>query len=180
MHRIRSHSKSNLFLMEMILCLLFLSLTCSVCIRLFAAAYENRRQARNLNHIQEYSTTVAELLKAWDTNNIQDYVRLLEGRGDPLVLNILSPGENDLPSETLYAEDTPCLGSILLSFDRSWQPCPAEEAVEKTVIRLYRGNLEKAASLIFLQDNRSTEEEDTLFEFTVRYPVFSAEQEAAR
>ena len=42
MKKITTHSKSGLFLMEMIFVLLFLGLTCGVCVRLFAASYMAR------------------------------------------------------------------------------------------------------------------------------------------
>ena len=53
MKKITTHSKSGLFLMEMIFVLLFLGLTCGVCVRLFAASYMARVHAREDSHIQE-------------------------------------------------------------------------------------------------------------------------------
>lgn len=53
MRKLYNHSKSTLFLMEMILSILILSLTCTACVQIFAAARNNREKARQYNHIQE-------------------------------------------------------------------------------------------------------------------------------
>ena len=69
MKKLKTHSKNSLFLLEMILSLLFLALACSACVQVFAAAYTNRLRARQLNHIQELTTTVGEILEGWDPNS---------------------------------------------------------------------------------------------------------------
>ncbi|MFR1009895.1 MAG: hypothetical protein ACLSGA_10260 [Ruminococcus sp.] len=63
MKKITTHSKSGLFLMEMIFVLLFLGLTCGVCVRLFAASYMARVHAREDSHIQELITSAGEILE---------------------------------------------------------------------------------------------------------------------
>jgi len=63
MKKITTHSKSSLFLMEMILSILILALTCTACIRIFAAAKTQRKEARELNHIQELVTSAGETLQ---------------------------------------------------------------------------------------------------------------------
>ena len=65
MKKITTHSKSSLFLMEMILSILILALTCTACIRIFAAAKTQRKEARELNHIQELVTSAGETLEGW-------------------------------------------------------------------------------------------------------------------
>ena len=49
--------------MEMIFVLLFLGLTCGVCVRLFAASYMARVHAREDSHIQELITSAGEILE---------------------------------------------------------------------------------------------------------------------
>ena len=66
MKKITTHSKSSLFLMEMILSILILALTCTACIRIFAAAKTQRKGAREPNHIQELVTSAGETLEGWD------------------------------------------------------------------------------------------------------------------
>lgn len=58
MKKISAHSKTSLFLMEMIFVLLFLALSSAACIRLFAAAKKN--------HIQTLTTSVGEILEDSD------------------------------------------------------------------------------------------------------------------
>ena len=47
MKKLITHSKSSLFLIEMILSILILALTCTVCVRIFAAAKTQREEARS-------------------------------------------------------------------------------------------------------------------------------------
>lgn len=48
MKKISAHSKTSLFLMEMIFVLLFLALSSAACIRIFAAAKKNHIQAQEM------------------------------------------------------------------------------------------------------------------------------------
>ena len=66
MKQLSSHSKSGLFLMEMIFALLILSLSSSICIQIFASASLSREQARESNHIREWNVTVGEFLEGSD------------------------------------------------------------------------------------------------------------------
>lgn len=63
MKQLSYHSKSGLFLMEMIFALLILSISSSICIQIFAAASLSREQAREYNHIREWNVTVGEFLE---------------------------------------------------------------------------------------------------------------------
>ena len=63
MKKISAHSKTSLFLMEMILVLLFLALSSAACIRIFAAAKNNHIQAQEWRHIQTLTTSVGEILE---------------------------------------------------------------------------------------------------------------------
>ena len=58
MKKLQQNFGSSLFLMEMILALLFLSLSCAACIQIFAAARSNR--------IQTLTTSVGEALEGTD------------------------------------------------------------------------------------------------------------------
>ena len=76
MKKITTHSKSGLFLMEMIFVLLFLGLTCGVCVRLFAASYMARVHAREDSHIQELITSAGEILEGTD-GTVQNFLALM-------------------------------------------------------------------------------------------------------
>ena len=63
MKKLQHNSGNSLFLMEMILALLFLSLSCAACIQVFAAARSNRLRAQQLNQIQALTTSMGEALE---------------------------------------------------------------------------------------------------------------------
>lgn len=54
------HSKSALFLMELIIALLFFSLASTVCIRLFAKAHSLSGQTVDMNYAVNYAQNMAE------------------------------------------------------------------------------------------------------------------------
>lgn len=103
MKKISSHSKTSLFLMEMIVSLFFLALTCTICIRLYADAAANRRQARQLNHIQELTVTMGEIREG-TSGTPEDFLQLLPG------------GTADGNNLNYY-------------FDHTWKSCSPEESV---------------------------------------------------
>ena len=74
----RHNSGTSLFLMEMILALLFLSLSSAACIQIFAAARKNRLQAEQWNQIQALTTSVGEILEGTDGTDEQ-FLSLLPG-----------------------------------------------------------------------------------------------------
>lgn len=76
MKRTSTHSKTSLFLMEMIFALLFLALSSTACIRIFAVAKANHIQAQEWRHIQMLTTSVGEILEGSD-GNAQNFLTLL-------------------------------------------------------------------------------------------------------
>ena len=54
------HSKSSLFLMELIIALFFFSLSSTVCIRLFVNAHSLSRQTVDMNYAVNYAQNMAE------------------------------------------------------------------------------------------------------------------------
>lgn len=65
MKKTQHNSGTILFLMEMILALLFLSLSSAACIQIFAAARKNRIQAEQWNQIQAKADTDRNF--SWDS-----------------------------------------------------------------------------------------------------------------
>ena len=91
--------------MEMIFVLLFLGLTCGVCVRLFAASYMARVHAREDSHIQELITSAGEILEGTD-GTVQNFLALMpDGVADQ--------------------------DSICYYFDKHWQNTSEESAVYK-------------------------------------------------
>ena len=125
MKKITTHSKSGLFLMEMIFSLLILSLAAAACIRIFAAADRVQREAREWNHIQELTTTAGEILEGSD-GKPDTFLELMEGG---------TQKEN----------------TLTYLYDRAWTPCsPGQEAYTLTVS--FSGDSRiKEASLVFLK-----------------------------
>lgn len=129
MRKLTTHSKSGLFLMELILSLLFLSLASSVCIRLFADARVCQKKARELNHIRELTTSVGEILEG--------------SRPEPEAFAALLPGGTISGNLVEY------------SYDAAWKPCRAEDAAYQMELLLSEAASEKKAVLTFR--NRSGE-----------------------
>lgn len=87
MKKISAHSKTSLFLMEMIFVLLFLALSSAACIRIFAAAKNNHIQAQEWRHIQtllpsvKFWKTVTEPQKALSHCFLMDRFRTISSNG---------------------------------------------------------------------------------------------------
>lgn len=60
------HSKSSLFLMELIIALLFFSLASTVCIRLFVNAHSLSNQTVDMNYAVNYAQNMAETFTGCD------------------------------------------------------------------------------------------------------------------
>lgn len=74
MRRVR-HSKSGLFLIELMICILFFSFTAGICIRFFVKSHQLSQNAKNLYQAQQEAASMAEILeKDIDSlNNIYVY-----------------------------------------------------------------------------------------------------------
>lgn len=108
MKKLTTHSKNSLFLMEMIFVLLFLSLSCTACIRIFATARENHIKSQELRHIQVLTTTIGELMEGSN------------GNAD-LYLNSLPGGVQDNDSISWY-------------YDSDWTGCSEKQAVYEMLL----------------------------------------------
>ena len=101
MQKIKAHSKTSLFLMEMIFSILFLALSCTACIQVFAAAGKESQKAREYNHIQELTICAGEALECWDGNT------------------------DSFPS--LFPEKKLKDNQIVYFFDRKWNSCQEKD-----------------------------------------------------
>lgn len=72
------HSKSSLFLMELIIALLFFSLASTVCIRLFVNAHSLSAQTVDQNYAVNYAQNMAEAFIGCD-GDLQSLQTLLSG-----------------------------------------------------------------------------------------------------
>lgn len=128
MRKVTTPSKTGLFLMEMILALLFLSLSCAACIQVFAAARTNRSHSREWNHIQELTISVGEVLEGTD------------GSADAILTHLPGGAKED--------------GTLCYEYDCNWALCAkASEGVYE--MRLTPGTgPDKSCGLTFLSGEK--------------------------
>lgn len=62
MRRVR-HSRSGLFLIELMVCILFFSITAAICIRFFVKSHQMSQEAKNLYQAQQEAASMAEVLE---------------------------------------------------------------------------------------------------------------------
>ncbi len=93
------HSKSSLFLMELIISILFFALASTVCIRLFAKAHLLSKQTVNETEASTLAQNLAEVYIAAD-GDLQKMV--------------------DMMAQTSLDEPQSC---VQQTFDEDWKPC---------------------------------------------------------
>lgn len=146
----RHNSGTSLFLMEMILALLFLSLSSAACIQIFAAARKNRIQAEQWNQIQALTTSVGETLEGTDGTDEQ-------------ILSFLPDGVQKNTHMIWY-------------YDRTWQTCSPKEAAYEMILKTSVSSSEKSGELSFRQISDDSE----LYRITLRFPTGNGGKEAAQ
>ena len=130
MKKSRHNSGTSLFLMEMILALLFLSLSSAACIQIFAAARKSRLQAEQWNQIQALTISVGEVLEGTDGTDEQ-------------ILSLLPGG---------IKKDT----SLIWYYNRNWQSCSSGEAACEMILETDISS-EKSGELSFRQLSNGNE-----------------------
>ena len=95
MKKTQHNSGTSLFLMEMILALLFLSLSSTACIQIFVAARKNRIQAEQWNQIQAKADTDRNF--SWDStkHTLTFSTEISDTQQLCTVLEIFSPAKNN-------------------------------------------------------------------------------------
>lgn len=151
MKKINTHSKTSLFLMEMIFVLLFLGLACGVCVQLFASSYTYRTKAREYNHIQELLTSVGEILEGTD------------GTAETFC-TIFPDGISE--GQTLH-----------YYYDKNWATVSEEEAVYQMTLDFSKTEEKKSVKAAFTKLS-SQKEWQELYQLTITYPVISAKEGA--
>lgn len=189
MKKITTHSKSGLFLMEMIFVLLFLGLTCGICVRLFAASYTDRLKAREMDHIQELVTSAGEILEGTD-GTAESFLALMpEGDIDKTDVKITNndDAENVKDNNSIdttvdnvasdNAEDCANIGHVCYYFDKQWQAVSSENYVYKMDVALSLSATVKSAEVEFSKVS-GQDEDETLYTQTIRFPVSGDTKEA--
>lgn len=147
MKNLSSHSKTSLFLMEMILSILFLSLTACICVQIFIGAKSAREQAREWNHIQEMTVTAGEFLKGSNGTN-EEFLAIYPN-------GIL---ENN---------------TLQYSFDSDWSSISSTEyePIYYMKLQFSRETTEKKVYLSFYKRN------ELLYEDEICFPLFASKKE---
>ena len=97
-----NRSKTSLFLMELIIAILFFSLSCGVCIQLFFKAHQLSNKSENLSSSVLWCENIAELFYGCD-GNVPEMIDLLEKTDH---FSITSKSEQE----------------FVLEFDQDWNP----------------------------------------------------------
>ncbi len=174
MQKLTSHSRSSLFLMEMILSILILALTCTACVRIFAAAKTQRQKARELNHIQELATCAGEVLEGWDGElssfsqifetaaNVSDSGSSISSATDASVGKTKNASKNSRISSPM--------GSYLLNYyyDREWNSCDKTSAEYNMSIQLIVADYTKTADLNFYNSAN-----ENLYHLSISFPLIA-------
>lgn len=105
------HSRSSLFLMELILAILFFSIASAVCIQLFAKSHTLSKRTINQNNALIQTQNLAEGFLATDGN--------LENIADLFPMSALNPAD----------------GSVTLYFDNNWKTVTKDSATFIAVLQ---------------------------------------------
>lgn len=187
MQKLTSHSRSSLFLMEMILSILILALTCTACVRIFAAAKTQRQEARGLNHIQELATCAGEALEGWD-GELSSFLQIFEtdaNVSDSEISDSDGTISSDSGSSISSATDASVgktknasknsrisspVGSYLLNYyyDREWNSCDKTSAEYNMSIQLIVADYTKTADLNFYNSANKN-----LYHLSISFPLIA-------
>lgn len=148
MKKTASHSKTGLFLMEMIFALLFLALSSTACIRIFAAAKMNHTQAQEWRQIQMLTTSVGEILEGSD-GTAESFVSLLP--------------EGNIQSNT-----------IEWYYDKSWESCSASQASYEMELTLNEDTFSRQGTLTFYRFPDHVQ----IYTIDLAFPVVNTSEEA--
>ena len=100
----QTHSKSHLFLIEMIIIILFLSIASALCVRVFVASHKKSVGAEELSRAKELAGGVADIIR---------------GSGEDDTVDLAS----------YYPQGTPTEKGMLLYYDEDWAACDSEKQV---------------------------------------------------
>ena len=151
MKKLYTHSKNSLFLIEMIMVLLFLSLSSVACIRIFAAASLNHTKAVDWRHIQSLTTSVGEILEGTD-------------------------GTPDSVSEFLSGS-TQNSSTLIWYYDKNWEICSSEKASHKMTLILSTDAMIKEGTLTFYSVHEKKETE--FYQTELAFPTISSDRKEA-
>ena len=187
MQKLTSHSRSSLFLMEMILSILILALTCTACVRIFAAAKTQRQEARELNHTQELATCAGEALEGWDgelssfsqifetaanvsDSEISDSDGTISSDSDSSISSATDASVGKTKNASKNSRISSPVESYLLNYyyDREWNSCDKTSAEYNMSIQLIVSDYTKTADLNFYNSANKN-----LYHLSISFPLIA-------
>lgn len=162
MKKLNTHSRNSLFLMEMIFVLLFLSLSCTACIRIFALARENHINAQEWRHIQILTTTIGELMEGSD-GTPDTYLSSLPGG----TVNEETNGNSSVSSLSWY-------------YDSGWRNCSGSHASYEMLLDFSSTKYLRQGTLRFFRLAQDSSEHNRTQIYTIdfSFPICITAQEA--
>ena len=174
MQKLTSHSRSSLFLMEMILSILILALTCTACVRIFAAAKTQRQEARELNHTQELATCAGEALEGWD-GELSSFSQIFEtaanvSDSDSSISSATDASVGKTKNASKNSRISSPVESYLLNYyyDREWNSCDKTSAEYNMSIQLIVADYTKTADLNFYNSANKN-----LYHLSISFPLIA-------
>lgn len=122
--------RSSLFLLELIIAILFFSLTSAVCVQIFVRAHLISRQTREQNMALEKISGVTEVFLTGDS--IQD----LPGVISDTSADSSSSSENTAASSDTDNSTPSEVSEYLIYYDANWQICNSGEASYRILIQI--------------------------------------------
>lgn len=109
----RSHSRSGIFLMELIAAILFFSLVSALCLRIFVKSSQMSTDTKNLNLAVSEARNVIELMK-----NAASPAAVEQSDGSSPFLDCILKEYPDAKQEA---------GRLLICYDKDWQRCTEKD-----------------------------------------------------
>lgn len=94
----RAHSKSSLFLIEMLIIILFLAIASALCVQVFVASHGRSLGARELSMAESLAGGAADLIRGSDDGSVPDF-------------------------SVYYPEGTLTEDGARIYYDADWKPC---------------------------------------------------------
>lgn len=143
---IRTRSGSSLFLTEMIISILFFSITAAFCIQIFVHAHLVSQRSEDLNHAQNLASSMVEAIAAID-------------------------GETDMISQ-YFPEACITENSIAVFYDDNWEICTRNEASYGLFVTLNEEKNMISGEVLVTNDILSPDkEENQLYELPFRHHI---------
>lgn len=128
--RIRRHSRSGLFLIELMIAIAFFAMTTAVFLQAFAKSNAISREAENLFQAQKLCSSVAEILGGADQDDEEQAVATGQNTGDADESDQYDSSQFFLQELQQYFPELETAGSgANIYYDGNWKICRAEDGV---------------------------------------------------